>query len=134
VSALVLLVNGISATGKTTIGRAVSAELRLPFFSKDVVKETLFDEFGIKDRAWAHKLSGVTHAILNPILEEELQAGRGFVLEANFNPAFDKEKFERWLSLYDFEIVQVLFFAAGGVGFSKSRPEADLALHQGAPL
>ncbi len=124
-SALVLLINGISATGKTTIGRALSAELRLPFFSKDVVKETLFDELGIKDRAWAHKLSGVTHAILNPILEEELRAGRGFALEANFNAAYDKDKFERWMSVYDFEIVQVLCFADGEVVFERFKERVE---------
>lgn len=121
----VILVNGISATGKTTVGRKVASALRLPFFAKDVVKEILFDQLGYSDREWAHKLSGVTHAVLNPILEEELKAGRGFVIEANFNPAYDTEKFGKWQEIYGFEIVQILCHAKGEVVFERFKNRVD---------
>jgi glucokinase len=35
----VVLVNGLPGAGKTTLGRALSRRLRLPLFSKDVIKE-----------------------------------------------------------------------------------------------
>lgn len=122
---VVILINGISATGKSTIGRQLANRLALPFFSKDAIKETLFDQLGTADRAWAHKLSSVTHAILNPILEEELRAGRGFVLEANFNPAYDVAKFERWRSLYAFRVIQILCFADGEVVYQRFKRRAE---------
>lgn len=122
---LVVLVNGISATGKTTIGRQVAARLNLPYFAKDVVKEALFDALGYSDKAWAHKLSGATHAVLNPILEEELKCGRGFVLEANFNPQFDVEKFSRWQTRYGFQIVQILCHAQGEVVFERFKRRVE---------
>jgi predicted kinase len=122
---LVVLVNGISATGKTTIGRQVAAALGLPYFAKDVVKEALFDALGYSDKAWAHKLSGATHAVLNPILEEELKCGRGFVLEANFNPQYDIDKFARWHSLYEYRVVQILCYADGEVVFERFKQRVE---------
>lgn len=122
---LVLLINGISATGKTTIGRKLADALRLPFYAKDAIKERLFDTVGFSDRAWSHRLSGATHTVINYVLEEELKCGRGFVLESNFNPQFDLPKFERWHSLYDFSIVQVLCHARGDVVFERFRQRVE---------
>lgn len=33
------------AAGKTTYGKQIAKELQLPFFSKDTIKELLFDSF-----------------------------------------------------------------------------------------
>lgn len=122
---LVLLINGISATGKTIIGRRLADALGLPFFAKDAIKERLFDTVGYSDRAWSHRLSGATHTVLNYILEEELKCGRGFVLESNFNPEHDLPKFERWRLLHSFEIVQVLCHAHGEMVFERFRRRVE---------
>ncbi len=121
----IILINGISATGKTAIGKQIAEQLKLPFFAKDAIKERLFDELGYSDRAWAHKLSGVTHTVLNYVLEEELKSGRGFVMEANFNPQYDAGKYRAWKEKYGFEIVQVLCFAEGEVVFERFRHRVE---------
>lgn len=46
----VVLVNGLSGAGKSTLARRLAEALRLPLFSKDVVKETLADALG--EDAW----------------------------------------------------------------------------------
>jgi predicted kinase len=120
-----ILVNGISATGKTAIGRQIADALALPLFTKDSIKERLFDTLGYSDRAWAHKLSGVTHTVLNYVLEEELRAGRDFVLESNFNPEHDVPKFQRWQREYGLRIVQILCYAEGEVVFERFRRRVE---------
>lgn len=122
---LVVLVNGLSATGKTTVGRKLAEALGLPYFAKDAVKERLFDALGYSDRAWAHKLSGATHSILNYVMEEELRVGRGFLIEANFNPQHDPAKFNAWRERYDARLVQVLCFADGQVVFDRFKKRID---------
>lgn len=121
----IILINGISATGKTTIGRQIAERLKLPFFAKDAIKERLFDELGYSDREWAHKLSGVTHSVLNYVLEEELKCGRSFVMEANFNPQFDAYKYRAWSEKYGFDVVQVLCFAEGEIVFDRFRKRVE---------
>jgi predicted kinase len=55
---IVVLVNGLPASGKTTLARGLARRLRLPLFSKDVIKETHADVFGAlppdgrPQRAW----------------------------------------------------------------------------------
>lgn len=44
-----VLVNGIPATGKTSIARAIGARLHVPVLSLDSVKEALFEELGTED-------------------------------------------------------------------------------------
>lgn len=41
-----VLVNGVPATGKSSIARAVGSRLHLPVLSLDSIKEALFDELG----------------------------------------------------------------------------------------
>lgn len=112
---VVILVGGISATGKTTIGTRLAEALDMPFFSKDAVKESLFDSIGVGDRAWSHRLSGAAHGVLNLVMRAELRAGRSFVIEANFRPEMDGPKFQGWADEFGFRLAQVLCHARGEV-------------------
>lgn len=112
---LVVLINGLSATGKTTIGRGLAQRLALPLFAKDAVKERLFDNLGVNDYAWSHHLSSTTHTVLNYVFEELLSSGIGFIMEANFNPKYDAVKYESWREKHGCRIVQVLCWAHGEV-------------------
>ncbi len=61
---LLIIIAGPACTGKTTLGKHLAQELRLPFIHKDGIKELLFDYIGWGDRAWTRKLGRATIEIL----------------------------------------------------------------------
>ncbi|HET6974900.1 MAG TPA: AAA family ATPase [Pyrinomonadaceae bacterium] len=59
-----LIVTGIPASGKSTVGRALSDELALEFFDKDEILEDLFNEKGVGDVQWRATLSRTADELL----------------------------------------------------------------------
>ena len=55
----------------------------LPLFSKDELKESLFETLGTGDPEWSRALGRASVALLFVIMERELAAGRSLVVEAN---------------------------------------------------
>ncbi|HKP51899.1 MAG TPA: ATP-binding protein [Chloroflexia bacterium] len=104
---IVLIISGPPCTGKTTLGQRLAHDLRLPFLSKDRIKELLFDTLGVGDREWSKKLGAATMELLFMLAETELAAGRSFLLEANFRPALANRQFMALKEKYDFRALQV---------------------------
>ena len=69
-----LLVNGLPASGKTTLGLEIAAALALPFLSRDTVKEQLFDVFGTPDRetnrSWGKASLEIVWSVIRDFPEE----------------------------------------------------------------
>jgi predicted kinase len=89
VSPLLLVVTGAPGSGKSTVARRLAAELGLPYFSKDVIKETLFDSLGWKDREWSQRLGKASMDLLYAYAGALLDARRDVLIEGNFYPQFD---------------------------------------------
>jgi predicted kinase len=83
-----LIVNGLSASGKSTLGTEIAASFGLPFFSKDTFKEIMFDHLGWSDSFWADKLGAAATEILWSVAASELSVGRSLVIESNFRAGF----------------------------------------------
>ena len=113
VAPLVILVNGLPATGKTTLARRLGADLRLPLLAKDAIKETLFDTLGWSDRAWSRRLGVATLTLLYKLVEEQLRAGRSCVIECNFTPDRDTQRWRDLAQTYPFTPFQALCVADG---------------------
>ena len=60
-----ILVSGLPATGKSTMAAYLSKQLGIPVFSKDAIKERLFDTLGFSSREEKVRL-GVA-AMGNPV-------------------------------------------------------------------
>jgi glucokinase len=61
---LYIIVTGIPASGKSTLGRAVAAALGIPMLDKDDMLEALFESRGVGDAAWRRDLSRVADETL----------------------------------------------------------------------
>lgn len=66
----VILLNGLPATGKTTIGRAISQYLHAPLITLDTLKEAMFDELGVGDRDYNRMLSRTCKKIIWAMISE----------------------------------------------------------------
>lgn len=51
-----ILLAGMPASGKSTVARYLSEQMKLPMISKDSLKEVLFDTIGFHSRAEKNKL------------------------------------------------------------------------------
>jgi predicted kinase len=109
----VIIVTGLPCTGKTTLARRLSADLRLPLICKDSIKETLFDTLGWSDRDWSRKLGAATMRLLYMWVEEELAAGRSFVVESNFKAEYDTPIFLELIERHPFVPFQIICHTEG---------------------
>jgi len=102
---LLLLLSGPPGAEKTTLGTRLAHDLRLPFFNKDGIKETLFDTPRWKDRAWFRQLGVASTALLFYCIEQQLEAGQSVVVERSFQAAYDVHGLEALKQMY---LVRVL--------------------------
>jgi len=109
----VLIVTGAPASGKTTLGRQLAAALGLPYFSKDLFRESLFDSLGWHDRAWSQRLGGASTRLLFRSAEALLAAGQSVLLECNFYAQWDTPQLLGLRDRFACRFVQVVCTADG---------------------
>jgi len=59
-----ILVNGVPASGKSTVSRRISAELDVPLLALDTVKEALFAELGTGDRLYNRRFGRASYGAI----------------------------------------------------------------------
>ena len=112
---VLVIVTGLPASGKTTIGRRIAAELRLPFIHRDRLKETLFDSLGWSDRDWSRRLGVASWTLLYHVAEALLASRTSFVIESNFDPGQASDELRALQRRFPFYAVQVVCVANGSV-------------------
>jgi predicted kinase len=107
-SPLVIIVTGPPASGKTTIGRPLAAALGLPYFSKDDIKESLFDSLGSQDREWSRRIGLASVRLLFRCAQTLLECSQSFALESNFYPQWDTPRFRELHTHFGCRFIQVV--------------------------
>ena len=118
-SPLLVIVSGPPATGKTTLGKQLGADLLLPFVHKDGIKETLFDRMGSRDREWSRTLGLVSYDLLYSFVEAQLAAQKPCIIESNFSPIHAAPVFAALREKYGFTPFQILCQCDGNVLFDR---------------
>lgn len=107
-----MLVLGRPASGKSTISAKIADRWGLPIVAKDTLKEILFDTLGVGDVSWSVKLGRASFALLDHIIELQLQTRTPFLIDATYSAEYENAKFQQWQKAYGFEAVQVLCTAS----------------------
>jgi predicted kinase len=121
---LVIIITGLPATGKTTLGKKIATELNLPFISKDEIKELLFDSLSYTDLDWSKKVGSASYDLLYYLTELFLKSKQSLIIETNFNPKFANQKLADLKNKYDFQPVQIRCFAEGQTLFERFKKRA----------
>ena len=103
---LLVVVTGPPATGKSTVAEELATRLRVPFISKDLLKEALYDTFGYGDDL-EEKLDRAALTLLFTVAEAQLDAGVSVVAESNFDAETDIGPFRRIVREHGVRLVQI---------------------------
>lgn len=109
-SPVLVIIGGYPAAGKTTLARQLSKDLGIPAFSKDELKETLFDGLGTRDRQWSRRLGQASYDLLVLSLHKLMATGVSCIAESTFRPG-DALLFEKLRQTYTARLIQVFCHA-----------------------
>jgi glucokinase len=78
-----VLVNGVPASGKSTVAHAISTEMGWPLLTLDTIKEALFKEIGTGDREHNRILGRASYRAIFALIAD-FPAGTNVVIDAWF--------------------------------------------------
>ncbi len=107
----IVIITGDLASGKTSYGIKISNTLGIPFFSKDKIKEVLYDSIsGGNDLDYEskRKIGSTSYDIFYYIIEEQMKSGMPLVAESNFTEE-SIPIIKELLTKYNYKCVTVKF-------------------------
>ncbi len=107
-----IIIGGISASGKTYYGKYIAEKLKIPFVSKDSIKENLYDvlEYDTSKREINQKFGMASYKVFFNFAETLMKADVSFILESNFIPD-SKKNLLPLIEKYNYHTLTILFDA-----------------------
>lgn len=106
-----ILVNGLPASGKSTLSKRLSSDLSLPLFSKDDFKELIADTIGYTDHESTRMFGKASFAILFAVAMKCLEKGNSVIIEGNFTLGDETRAFLNYLEECEVETYEILCHA-----------------------
>jgi len=107
---VLVIINGLPATGKTTIGKALAEKFNIPFLTKDKVKEFLFDNLGIGDREWSRKLGAISSVFLYNVADQLLSSGKSLIVESDFHKDLAEPEWKKVIEKHHPGVLEIYCF------------------------
>ena len=122
---VLIIVNGLPGTGKTTLARRLAADVHLPVFSRDGLYETLYDALECRGNGAPPLLGSAAFALLYYVTGSVLAAGQSVIVEQFFGrPELRTAELLNLQHTYDFEPFQILCRTEGRVLLERSLARA----------
>lgn len=113
---LLIIVNGLPGTGKTTLARRLAADVQLPVFTRDGLYETLYDALDCSSNGLPPLIGHASFTLLYYVVGSLLLAGKSLIVEQFFGrPELRSAEFRSLQQIHDFEPLQILCRADGAV-------------------
>jgi deoxyadenosine/deoxycytidine kinase len=106
----IIIITGDLAAGKTSYGKKISEILSIPFYSKDEIKEVLYDSYNNDniDYESKKKIGANSYSVFYYIIEQQMKVGLPIITESNFS----KESIpfiENLLNKYNYKSITLRF-------------------------
>ena len=102
-----IVVGGSLATGKTTVSKTLAEATGFARVSMDDIKETLFDLFGSRDRAWSKEIGRIAFPVFQQMIELHLSRGESVIADATILWPDDADWVHAFADKYHAGLVQI---------------------------
>ena len=120
-----IMVNGLSGTGKTGLARRLAADLGLPCIGNDQLKEVLFDTLGWSDLEWSERLGSASSALLWSVCRSLLEADKSLVIEGAFHAEEDGPRLRALLEHFRPRIAEIHCYARREILVERVKERAE---------
>lgn len=113
---LLIIVNGLPGSGKTTLARRIASDIGLPVFSRDGIYETLYDALACESNGCPPLIGQAAFALIYAVAGSVLAAGQSLIIEQFFGkPELRSAEFLQLRRMHDFEPFQIMCKVDGEV-------------------
>lgn len=99
-----IIVCGLTGSGKTTFAKALSKQLNIICLHKDSLKEDLYKSLELSTLEHSKKLGEISIDLLYGLVEEQIANDVDVILEAPLIFKEDYKIFEQWTKSYEVEV------------------------------
>lgn len=104
---ILILVNGLPGTGKSTLAAKLSRDLALPCMGKDMLKEFFYDTLAINGREQSRMIGRAVIEMLYTLAETYLSHKQSLIEECPFFVEFGRPRFQEMLTQYPAHVIEI---------------------------
>lgn len=122
-----ILINGVPASGKSTLTKEISNRLGIVSFAKDDFKELAYEHLGHNDhdRAWSKVLSRLSIAYLHYLIRKFAGLDQTLMIDANLNAEIARKEIGDLINGKDVTVLEIHCYAEPHVLVDRYRKRAE---------